>query len=66
MHMIDLLTQFDVTFDIASLKFDDFMRLLPNDFKRFLDNEKRPRASRRREQPGRQPDRSPTTDSLTP
>jgi hypothetical protein len=35
MHMIDLLTQFDLTFDISSLEVDDFMRLLPNDFDRF-------------------------------
>lgn len=66
MHMIDLLTPFDLTFDIASLEFDDFMRLLPNDFKRFLDNGNRPRASRRREQPARQPDPPPPIDTLIP
>ena len=37
MHMIDLLTQFDMTFDISSLEVDDFMRLLPSDFNRFSD-----------------------------
>jgi hypothetical protein len=42
MHMTDLLTQFDLTFDVASLEVDDFMRLLPNDFKRFFDDEDRP------------------------
>src|SRR5207247_3987028 len=66
MRMIDLLTQFDLTFDIASLKFDDFMRLLPNDFKRFLDNENRPRSGRRREQPARQSEPPPPMDTLTP
>ena len=35
MHMIDLLTQFDLTFDISSLEADDFMGLLPKDFDRF-------------------------------
>src|SRR5581483_8932842 len=32
MHMIDLLTQFDLTFDISSLQVEDFIRLLPRDF----------------------------------
>jgi hypothetical protein len=41
MHMIDLLTQFDMTFDIASLEVNDFMRLLPNDFGRFLHSDSR-------------------------
>jgi hypothetical protein len=59
MHMIDLLTQFDMTFDIASLAADDFMRLLPNDFKRFLDGDSRTASSRRREQPGRPRDDRP-------
>ena len=42
MHMIDLLTQFDLTFDISSLECDDFLRLLPADFNRFLGDEDRP------------------------
>jgi hypothetical protein len=37
--MIDLLTQFDLTFDISSLEADDFMRLLPKDFDRFRKQE---------------------------
>jgi hypothetical protein len=37
MHMIDLLTQFDLTFDISSLEADDFLELVPRRaFKRFL------------------------------
>jgi len=50
MHMIDLLTQFDLTFDISSLEADDFMRLLPKDFNKFCSEEGKPstnRASRR-------------------
>jgi len=47
LHLIDLLTQFDLTFDIASLEVDDFMRLLPNDFKRFLEGENKPSTTRR-------------------
>jgi hypothetical protein len=35
MHMIDLLTQFDLTFDIASLDAPLLLQLLPKDFKRF-------------------------------
>jgi hypothetical protein len=35
MHMMDLLTQFDLTFDIISLGMADFMRLLPKHFDRF-------------------------------
>jgi hypothetical protein len=46
MHMIDLLTQFDLTFDITSLECDDFLRLLPADFRRFLNEEDRPSPSR--------------------
>lgn len=60
MHMIDLLTQFDFTFDIASLNEDDFMRLLPNDFQRFLNNEYRVRTRRRREQPSPRPGAAPS------
>lgn len=46
MHMIDLLTQFDLTFDISSLEADDFMRLLPKDFNRFRDEDSRPSTTR--------------------
>jgi len=35
MHMIDLLTQFDMNYDISSLECDDFLRLLPKDFDKF-------------------------------
>lgn len=35
MHMIDLLTQFDMTYDISSLEADDFLQLLPHDFDKF-------------------------------
>jgi hypothetical protein len=42
MHMIDLLTQFDLTFDISSLEADDFMRLLPKDFNKFRSAEDKP------------------------
>jgi hypothetical protein len=41
MHMIDLLTQFDMTYDISSLGADDFLRLLPSDFDKFGGREKR-------------------------
>lgn len=46
MHMIDLLTQFDLTFDISSLEADHFLRILPKDFDRFRSEEGKP--SRRR------------------
>jgi len=46
MHMIDLLTQFDLTFDISSLKAEDFMRLLPKDFDRFGSPDGKPPTSR--------------------
>jgi len=46
MHMIDLLTQFDLTFDISSLDVDDFMRLLPKDFDRFRREDGKPSFSR--------------------
>jgi hypothetical protein len=46
MHMIDLLTQFDMTFDISSLEVDDFMRLLPKDFDRFQRRETKASISR--------------------
>jgi hypothetical protein len=37
MHLIDLLTQFDLTYDISSLGSDDFLELLPRRaFRRFL------------------------------
>jgi len=59
MHMMDLLSQFDLTFDIASLAVDDFMRLLPNDFKRFIDGEVRARSARRRPSADRRPEAPP-------
>jgi hypothetical protein len=46
MHMIDLLTQFDLTFDISSLEASDFMRLLPKDFDKFRSEEGKPSSSR--------------------
>jgi len=46
MHMMDLLTQFDLTFDISSLETDNFMRLLPRDFDRFTNPDGRPSAGR--------------------
>jgi hypothetical protein len=46
MHMIDLLTQFDLTFDISSLERDDFLKLLPNDFRRFTGEQERPATSK--------------------
>ena len=46
MHMIDLLTQFDLTFDISSLEADDFMRLLPKDFDKFRRAEDKPATNR--------------------
>jgi hypothetical protein len=46
MHMIDLLTQFDFTFDISSLEAEDFMRLLPKDFERFASSNGKPSTSR--------------------
>ena len=52
MHMIDLLTQFDLTFDISSLECDDFIRLLPPDFKRFLGGEDNPTPPRPRRRAG--------------
>ena len=42
MHLIDLLTQFDLTYDIGSLEADDFLGLLPRRaFRRFLPAEDR-------------------------
>lgn len=42
MHLIDLLTQFDLTYDISSLESDDFLELLPKRaFRRFLPAEDR-------------------------
>ena len=46
MHMMDLLTQFDLTFDISSLEVDDFMRLLPKDFDRFCSPDSKPPSNR--------------------
>jgi hypothetical protein len=46
MHITDLLTQFDLTFDISSLEVDDFMRLLPKDFDRFTNADGKPATSR--------------------
>jgi hypothetical protein len=46
MHIIDLLTQFDLTFDISSLDIEHFMRLLPKDFDRFGSQDGKPRTSR--------------------
>jgi hypothetical protein len=63
MHMIDLLTQFDMTFDIASLEVDDFLRLLPRDFGRFLEDERRPSRGRQREQAAAQPAAPPSMDA---
>jgi hypothetical protein len=46
MHMIDLLTQFDLTFDISSLEVDHFMRLLPKDFDKFRNPDGEPPSNR--------------------
>jgi|GEM_PF-4291641 hypothetical protein len=46
MHMMDLLTQFDLTFDISSLQVEDFMRLLPKDFDRFRGPNTNPSSTR--------------------
>jgi hypothetical protein len=63
MHMIDLLTQFDLTFDIASLTVDDFMQILPADFQRFLTDEYRTRSRGRRERPSPRPDAAPPPEA---
>ncbi len=65
MHMIDLLTQFDLTFDIASLEVDDFMRLLPNDFSQFLDDANKRSIALRGQQATRQPESPHPTGTLT-
>jgi hypothetical protein len=49
MHLIDLLTQFDLTYDISSLEAGDFLALLPKAFNRFRPLEER--KSRRHSRP---------------
>lgn len=46
MHMIDLLNQFDLTYDISSLECDNILKLLPKDFDKF-ENEEGTSATRR-------------------
>ena len=66
MHMIDLLTQFDLTFDISSLEFDDFMRLLPKDFDRFADLDAKPSTTGTSRRSWLQRLRGDRPESLTP
>jgi hypothetical protein len=41
MRLIDLLTQFDLTYDISSLDAGEFLALLPKAFNRFRPQEER-------------------------
>jgi hypothetical protein len=49
MHLIDILTQFDLTYDITSLEAGEFLALLPKAFNRFRPPEER--KSRRHRRP---------------
>lgn len=66
MHMIDLLTQFDLTFDISSLEVDDFMRLLPVDFSRFRELSAKFAPARARRRSWLQQLRGDSPEPLTP
>jgi hypothetical protein len=66
MHMMDLLTQFDLTFDISSLEADDFMRLLPKDFSKFRSEEGKPSTSRAPRRSWLQRLRGDSGETLTP
>jgi hypothetical protein len=66
MHMIDLLTQFDLTFDISSLEVDDFMHLLPKDFDRFRRADGKPSSSRTSRRSWLQRLRGDVGEPLTP
>jgi hypothetical protein len=66
MHMIDLLTQFDLTYDISSLQCDDFLRLLPKHFDKFRNEENAPSASRKSRRSWLQRLRGDGPEPLTP
>lgn len=66
MHIMDLLTQFDLTFDISSLEVENFMRLLPKDFDRFRDQGAKPASKRTSRRSWLQRLQGDRPDSLTP
>lgn len=66
MHMMDLLTQFDLTFDISSLSVENFMILLPKDFDRFRSVDGKSSTSRRFRRSWLQRLRGDSVEPLTP
>jgi hypothetical protein len=66
MHLIDLLTQFDLTFDISSLECDEFLSLLPKDFDKFRDEEGKSSASQTSRRLWLQRPRGDRPEPLTP